>query len=82
MFIVANDMVVNCTTLAVWVVVRESSTIETYVTDCASVLWVAWDPSVKFKFGAVKFWVEVEVWEDKIRVDCHFQSSLGRLSND
>ena len=52
------------------------------MTDCAAVLWVAWDPSVTFKFGAVKFWVEVKVREDKIRVDCHIQSSLGRLSND
>ena len=61
MFIVANEMVVNCTTLAVEVVGRESSTIETSVIDCASVLWVAWDPSVTFKYGAGKFSVEVEV---------------------
>ena len=56
---IANEMVVDRTTLAAEVEGGELWTIETSVANWAS---DGWDPSVSFRFGAVRSWLEVELW--------------------
>ena len=68
-------MVVDRTTWAAEVVGGELWTIETSVANWAS---DGWDPSVSFRFGAVRSWLEVELLGDYFGMEFELWAGMAK----